>query len=70
MDRVTRSQYYQQNLQGLTPLQRHQQLVSQALQQLPPGSSQQGVLGTGLHATETDYDALRKHHRCVSVVAV
>jgi hypothetical protein len=39
--------------------------VSQALQQLPPGS-QQGVLGgTGLHATETDFDALRKHHRWV-----
>lgn len=65
MEKVSRSQYYQQNLSGLTPQQRHQQLVYQALQQQPGG--QPGL--TALHATETDYDALRKHHRCVAGLA-
>jgi stress-induced morphogen len=57
MDRVARSKYYRQHLTGLTPLQRHQQLVSHALQQQLPGGF------AALQTTETDYDALRKHHR-------
>lgn len=65
MDRVAHSQYYRQHLSGLTPQQRHQQLVSQALQQQQPGG-QHGM--SALHATETDYDALRKHHRCAGVL--
>jgi hypothetical protein len=59
MDRVAQSQYFRQHLSGLTPQQRHQQLVHQALQQ-QPGRAQAAA---ALHATETDYDALRKHHR-------
>jgi hypothetical protein len=60
MDKVSSSQYYQQTLSGLTPQQRHQQLVSHALQQQQTGG-QQGL--AALQATETDFDALAKHHR-------
>ena len=66
MDRVSASQYYRQHLSGLTPLQRHTQLLQHALQggQHSSSSDAAGLL----QATETDYDALRKHHRYACVL--
>ena len=70
MDRVAASPYYQQHFSGLTPQQRHTKLLQQALLQqpqgarpLPGGGQLSSAAAAGLQATETDYDALRKHHR-------
>eukprot|EP00775_Hariotina_reticulata_P006963 gene6962-biopygen8763 len=59
-DRVSRSQYYQDNFAGLTSHERHQKLLSHL-----PKDAQQVEAGNAAAAAAavTDEDVLRQHHR-------
>jgi hypothetical protein len=63
-DRVSRSQYYKDNLAGLNAHERHQQLISAALSY--KGTSDSGLsaaAGHDLASIRTDEDVLRERHR-------
>ena len=61
-DRVSRSQYYRDNLAGLNAHERHQQLISAALSYNgPPGSNSSS--SHDLASIKTDEDVLRERHR-------
>ncbi|KAF6255475.1 folate-sensitive fragile site protein Fra10Ac1-domain-containing protein [Scenedesmus sp. NREL 46B-D3] len=61
-DRVSRSQYYRDNLAGLTAHQRHQRLLAELQRD---GTTQQprDAAAAALASTISDEDALRAHHR-------
>lgn len=61
-DRVSRSQYYRDNLAGLTAHERHHKLLAELQRD---GSSQQpgDAAAAALASTVSDEDALKAHHR-------